>query len=219
MLLIGDLVPRTYYAKLEFDGKQRVGVVVESALGENPDLLGSKICIKDIDPLLQKNLLSLWVIDQICYQKDHRPGNYFIGKNESCRYSFVSAFDNDCPTTLFPTSSIMFSTYTGIAPMYDKNGICRIPFLSTFLANAVVSLDEVSLKNKVSNYCSKLEASMLIHRVKALKNHISKNLVSGQLTLLSDDEWNEDTMKYELRKPDVTYFSYFVRRYVEDDEN
>lgn len=211
---IGELIPRTYYARLEFAGKQRVGVVVESAAGVDPCLFERKLAPQEIAPPLQKSLLSLWVLDQVCYQKDHRPGNYFVGRSDSC-FSSVSAFDNDCPTTLFPTSSIVFTTYTGIKPMFDKNGNCRIPYLSKRLFKAFEKLKIEDLKNMVTDVCSEMEATMLCRRAFSLRNKLIKNVANEKLKLLSDEEWSVDTMQEELCLSSNTYFSFFIRKYVD----
>ena len=209
------LIPQTYYAKLLFDGKIRVGVVVEPAYGEDPSILTHKLSIEEVSPILQKNLISLWIIDQICYQKDHRPGNYFIGKNQDSHYSFVSAFDNDCPTTLFPTKSISFSTYIGVPPMFERNGDIRIPYISRRLYEAFKEMDNRNLRERILNYCSRLEASMLMHRTRKIRCNLLRNVSLGHLSILIDEDWSTKTMRDEMRVSSDTYFSYFVRHYVD----
>lgn len=211
---VGELIPRTYYARLEFDGKQRVGVVVESAVGADPGLFERRLAPQEIAPPLQKSLLSLWVLDQVCYQKDHRPGNYFVGRSDS-RYSSVSAFDNDCPTTLFPTASVLFTTYTGIRPMFDKRGSCRVPYLSKQLYEAFEKLKVEDLQYLVANVCSRMEITMLCRRAFSLRNKLIKNVANEKLKLLSDGEWSVDTMQEELCLSSDTYFSFFIRKYVD----
>lgn len=212
---VGELIPRTYYAKLEFDGRERVGVVVESANGEDPGLFNRKLALKEISPYLQKNLVSLWIVDMVCYQKDHRPGNYFIGEDKNRRYCSVSAFDNDCPTTLFPTTSISFSTYVGIEPLFNPRGFSRIPYISESLYRGFEEKNFKDLKKDISVYCSKLESFMLYHRTVILKKNLYKSVLSGNLVLLSDTDWSLDTIRAELRIPEDTYFSYFVRHYAD----
>lgn len=211
---VGDLVPRTYYAKLVFDGRQRVGVVVEPAAGIDPELLERKLTVQEVSPVLQKNLLSLWVIDMVCYQKDHRPGNYFIGKCGDSSYSRISAFDNDCPMTLFPSSSISFTTYVGIKPLFDKKEVSRVPFFSRRLYDAFAGINIRELQKRLTGFCSEMEITKLCERAFALKRKLERNVTAKQLTLLSDDEWSTDTMREELRVSSGTYFSFFLRKYV-----
>ena len=214
---VGDLIPRTYYAKLKFDGKIRVGVVVEPASGDDPVLLANKLAREEIHPFLQRNLISLWIIDQICYQKDHRPGNYFIGKNGDLQYSLISAFDNDCPTTLFPIGSISFTTYTGILPMVNRAGKSRIPYISRGLYEDVKRMDGKKLREIISGYCSSFEVFMLERRANVMRSVLAKNLSSGHLSLLSDSDWSVETMQDEMQVSTDTYFSFFVKHYVDWD--
>lgn len=211
---VGDLVPSTYYARLVFDGKQRVGVVVESAAGIDPNLLEKKLTIQEVSPVLQKSLLSLWVIDMVCYQKDHRPGNYFIGKCEDSSYSRISAFDNDCPMTLFPSSSISFTTYVGIKPLFNKNEVSRVRFFSRRLYEAFAEVNIQELKQRLTGLCSEMEITKLCERVSAIKCKLERNVAAKQLVLISDDEWSADTMQDELCLSSSTYFSYFMQKYV-----
>lgn len=212
---VGYLIPRTYYAKLLFDGTERIGVVVERAKGDDPVGFNHKLHMSDVGASLQKNLLSLWILDILCYQKDHRPGNYFIEKKKDDKYSAVEAFDNDCPTTLMPIPSISFVTYIGILPMFDKEGNSRIPYLSKTLFEVIEKFDEKKLNKYISNYCSSFEAYFLRIRVNKLKKYLSCNLVSGRIKLLADEEWSSYTMRLELNLPTLTYFSYFINNYVE----
>jgi hypothetical protein len=154
-------------------------------------------------------------LDAICYQKDHRPGNYFVNSDENGQYKDICAFDNDCPTTLFPSPNPSFTTYVGV-PGVIKNGYIQQPFISERLRNSIQHIDTDTLYTELCRYCSRIEAKMIIVRLSKMKKSINDTVQKGLLRVLKDSEWTANTMRTEIMQyPNgETYFSYFAKKHI-----
>lgn len=108
--LIGatELVPPTQYARMILDGVEKYGVVVGVAAGCSPEEAVKQHGMNKVSGEFQRQSLILNVLDVICYQKDHRPGNYFVTVKDNTAVD-ISAFDNDCPTTFMCSANVGYS--------------------------------------------------------------------------------------------------------------
>lgn len=197
LLNVSGIIPCSNYGSIMLNnvngGGYRFGIIVDVAMGGMPQIgLHHKL-----SGTLQRDLNDLNIIDIITHQKDHRPGNYFVSKNEKGELSAISAFDNDAPTTLFPTFNVSFQTYMKCSPLVEKNRFNR-PYISRRIWEAINSLTETNLKQVLCNSCSRIELFALIIRFNRLKSAINNSYHDGSLKILEDYEWNTNTMKVEL---------------------
>lgn len=121
LLGIGYLIPEIELVKLVFpDGNEKIGTLMSAVNGIAPKkmLYAEK---QKITPKFQRDCNSLNVLDAICHERDHRPGNYFVRLNSNGEVDSLEAFDNDAPMT-FSLSAIMNILVTGAketgAPVY-----------------------------------------------------------------------------------------------------
>ena len=209
MLGAPGIVPETEFIRLILDGEERIGVSVATAPGVAPT---DAACL-GITPEFQRQTLILNVADVICYQRDHRPGNYFVTLKDGLADG-VCAFDNDCPTTLLNTPDISFTTYSGCSPLVDRSGLVNRPYLDASTTDRLMELSEREVLETVSDSTSHAEARMLWKRVKKLQAAITASLERGILVLLDRDGWSEKTVERELSGEfGNTYAKLFRDRY------
>lgn len=212
MLGASELVPMTQYVRMILDGVEKYGVVVGVAAGCSPENAIKQHGLNKISPEFQRQSLILNILDVICYQKDHRPGNYFVTVKDGTAIS-VSAFDNDCPTTFICTSNIGFYTYGGCSPIVTRQGLINRPYLDKETVVALCLLDKKNLKQHLEGVISKLELIYLIKRVEKLKYAIQQSIDKGTLKLLSRTEWSFETINEELNGNfGETYMKLFIEK-------
>lgn len=95
------LIPDIKMVKLVFpNGMTKVGTLMEKVDGKIPKEMTYKEKM-NISSNFQRDCNSLNILDAICHEKDHRPGNYFVKLNKDGKVATLQAFDNDAPMTFF----------------------------------------------------------------------------------------------------------------------
>lgn len=200
------LVPKTEFAVIETeDSVQLFGTVMEEAPGtcfENADFeLRKSVC----SPNLQKELIKLNLLDAICLEKDHRPGNYNV-ETEDGKAVSVFAFDNDSPKS-FGIGGISFGTYIGCSPFFKNNSVNR-PFVDKKFAKKIISADEKEICRNLEDVLNVFQRYSLECRIRKIKKILSD---LPEEKFISDDQWNKETMEEELSgKYGETYLSKFL---------
>ena len=204
------IVPETYYAKLILEGKERIGIVVGVADGVEPKKENKYV----ITGTLQKDLINLNLVDIITYQKDHRPGNYFVRLNKRKEVVGISAFDNDTPTTLFPYLSPKLKTYCGCTTLVN-HGFYIHPFIANKTFSCIERLTAKELYQSINKYCSSIEAICTVIRFYFLKNAINRSVKYKTTTIINDDEWNDTTLNEEINNSKIgcTYLQLLLSKY------
>lgn len=206
LLGIEEIIPKTYYAKLVLDGKERIGVIVEPSSGICPQE-GNGF---EISGLFQRDTLNLQMLDVLTHQLDHRPGNYFVSVSEQNVVISLSAFDNDAPTTLLPLPNISQKTYCGCSPLF-KNGSYNRKYIDANLLDAIINIDINDFNNSLKGYCSNLESFFISLRLKKIVN-ILKN---DNVIALDDAMWSKKTVYEEINCNDygLTYLQLFSKKF------
>lgn len=209
LLGCNHIVPNTYYAKLILDGTERYGIVVERADGIAP-VQGAGY---EVSGTLQQDINNLNIIDALLYQKDHRPGNYYISV-ENNKMVAISAFDNDCPSTLLPSMSVNMVSYLGSSPIVKKRLFNRL-FLSSGLYSKLKSLTWKDIDCRFHNCTSVIERFALFVRVEQLKLAIDKSVKIGATKILEDGDWGKYTVAEEMgsTKNGQTYLRILLEHY------
>lgn len=204
-----SIIPDTYYAKMILDGKERVGVVVGVAEGVVPKK-GNNYAISGI---LQRDLMSLNILDTIVYQKDHRPGNYFVKLNSEKEMIGVSAFDNDAPSTMQPVLNPKMRTYLGCTPLVSDHSYNR-PYVPKRVYKKIKGLSTRRLRGLVLPFCSKVEALALCIRYKRLRQSLIKAVDEGSTKCLSDEQWDINSISQEIKTKSVySYLHLLIDKY------
>lgn len=205
MLGLDYLIPNSYYGHLMVDSKDHFGVFVDYVDGFKP----KKGNNYPIHPLFQRDTIALNVLDTICNERDHNPGNYFVKLNERGEVYSLSAFDNDAPTTLLPSFADVKS-YLGSSPLIVSN-IFNRPFISARLYK-VIDSTLLSDFDSLLGSCSKIEISFVKYRFWRLKEAIRKSVIAGNTAILEDEKWSLLTISQEM---DGSYGNTYMKIFVE----
>ena len=180
----GTLVTRSVWCRLDIDGDVRYGVLSKAAAGKRAaDVKG------DLQGSVQRDLISLHVLDALCFQQDHGPNNYNLTENPDAA---VCAFDNDNPNTFFPLHTVSMSL-AGCAPLVENGRLCR-PYISETFAQNLLELDRKALSNALKPWLNGIQRIAVLSRLWQLQTALK----NGETVLLKDEEWNEKTLQKEL---------------------
>lgn len=201
-----NLLVGTHLVKLITAEKVRLGVLTDFAVGVNPNNLSITALKNSVSPSLQKQLNNLNIIDALCLEKDHGPNNYNVVLDENGLTERVWCFDNDSTFSFYPIPSCRFFTYSKVSPIIDKKGrYCR-KYVDRSLFDSIMNLDIKNLKSDLKPYLNFFQFVCLKSRIVQLKKAMLKSLKEETLLILSDNEWNDETIDYEINKAE--YNSY-----------
>lgn len=188
---LGRLVTTAELCRLVFEnGDSLLGIISNAAPG-------SRMVDSDVLPCgsLQRELMSLSVLDLICMQTDHGPNNYNVAQmNGEYR---VCAFDNDNPNTFLPLP-VLRRGLAGCSRLVDGNGLLNRPYVSRTLYSSICDLDLVELNRAVKPYLNCLQRAALLVRIKGLRKVLRKASRERSGFILEDGQWNAQTAAQEL---------------------
>lgn len=208
LLGLDALIPKTEYAKICIDGETALfGTVMEEAAGVFVEKMNGNARRSICTPELQRALNNLNVLDVICHEKDHRPGNYAVTVNQG-KATSVIAFDNDSPNC-FGIGGICFETYIGCSSWALKGKINR-PYVDEDLAERIMKVSDKDLKDAVGDLLNKYQVITLksrFHKVRKLLEKTPKD------RLIPKEMWSEDTIQEELSGAyGKTYLTKFLKK-------
>ena len=195
----------TLFTKSEFckvkigDGLVLCGTMSSDAGGVDVRVL--KNCFKEAyTPSLARDLTTLNLIDAICYEKDHRPGNYHIIMDENEKAVSICSFDNDSPWSFAPFGGAGFKPYDGASEII-KGGRFNRPMLDTKVKDRLMKLSKGDVFSALSPLIGENQVSACWKRILALQKAIGR-------TSFAYTDWSEEVMKEELSdKYGNTYYS------------
>lgn len=213
ILGLSYMIPHSKFVRLKIeDLPVQFGTLMETSDGIYPLKLGEKLK-NSIAPAIQCHLLNLNILDAICYEKDHRPGNYNIILNNYGKAESISAFDNDCQWTFFPAFNYNFSSYLGSSSLVKKGHFNR-PYLDKNLYENMQQMTKVLMTEALSPYLNTLQIAACWYRFRKVRQAINRSFASKRLRLLEVGEWDVNTMKVELSgKYGDTYLSILYNWY------
>lgn len=200
LLGLENLLTKSHFCKIRIgEGMVLYGSMSSDARGV--DVRELKDCFREVyTPSLAKDLTSLNLVDSICYEKDHRPGNYHIILDDNGKAVSICSFDNDSPFSFAPFGGAAFKTYAGASEIIKKGQFNR-PLLDNNVSERLLSLNRNDIQKSLGVYIGRNQVNACWKRVvelqKALKN-----------TQFIFDDWTEDVMMEELSgKFGNTYYS------------
>ena len=187
------LLAKTHFCKVYVgDGEELVGTMMSDAGGV--DVRFIKDTYKEvITPQLVCDLDNLNILDAICHEKDHRPGNYHLILDNEGKAVSLCAFDNDSPWAFSPFGTMEFKSYENSSSLI-KDGIINRPYVDERVAEFVLQLNKSSFYRKLTPYLNKFQLKACWKRICTLKRALN-NSRSG---FLERDDWNESALKDEL---------------------
>lgn len=193
LLGVERLLTKTHFCKVQVgDGEELIGTMMSDAGGV--DVRFIKDTYKEVvTPQLVCDLNNLNILDAICHEKDHRPGNYHLILDEDGKAVSLCAFDNDSPWAFFPYGRLSFKSYERSSSIVKQDMINR-PCVDAALANRVMSLDKKSFENKLSPYLNNCQIRACWKRIQDLQVVLEKS----RSAFRQKDEWDESIVKEEI---------------------
>lgn len=206
LLGIGYLIPEIELVKLVFpDGNEKIGTLMSAVNGIAPKkmLYAEK---QKITPKFQRDCNSLNVLDAICHERDHRPGNYFVRLNSNGEVDSLEAFDNDAPMTFSLTGNINLVTYWGSSPLLLSDGALNLVHVDKKLAQKILKLKDEEIVNSLKLILSKIQVWFVCKRMHKMQKAIKHTMQKSADFFISDTEWNEKTIKEELSSDTINSY-------------
>lgn len=193
---LSRLVPPSRPVILEYQGRYLKGSLMDEAPGLRADCIDKITRLNNLSGSIQRELISLNILDVICHERDHRPDNYNVLMSDG--EVAVCAFDNDSPMSFFPSSSINFLTYKGCSSLVDSNGVYNRPGFPRRVWEHMVRLDRKSLKTSLTPFLSMVQIRALFKRVDNLISAVERALEVDRALLLDDSDWDCSIVDREL---------------------
>ncbi|NSE04723.1 hypothetical protein G4422_15145 [Blautia wexlerae] len=206
LLGIGYLIPEIELVKLVFpDGNEKIGTLMSAVNGIAPKkmLYAEK---QKITPKFQRDCNSLNVLDAICHERDHRPGNYFVRLNSNGEVDSLEAFDNDAPMTFSLTGNINLVTYWGSSPLLLSDGALNLVHVDKKLAQKILKLKDEEIVNSLKLILSKIQVWFVCKRIHKMQKAIKHTMQKSADFFISDTEWNEKTITEELSSDTINSY-------------
>lgn len=192
---LDDMICSIDLAQITLNNDVIWGSIMGEAKGVSPNDMNFSQLVDCISPELLNALTSLNILDVLCNEKDHRPGNYNILIDENGKGISIIAFDNDSPYSFFPSANIHMSSYFGSSSILDKNGCINRCGIDYNLANKIANIDIISLSHDLSPYLNEIQIYALKHRILKLQQALRK---SGKLRWLKQSDWTMDDVDADL---------------------
>lgn len=150
-----------------------------------------------IQPLVQRDLGILWVLDLLCCQTDHAPNNYNLIMNNDGKET-ICAFDNDNMFTFFPLFYIKRFKAQFCSCLITKDGMISLPYLDKRFAERIINVNIEQITTELNTYLNKLQLIALRIRFYKLRKALIKTNKIRPNFLLNDNDWNSNTLKEEI---------------------
>lgn len=150
-----------------------------------------------ITPELQKEFISLKILDILCNQPDHWVNNYNVVVNSQGRAVSVCAFDNDNHNTFNPNPSISIACYNGGDSFFDKKGLIRVPYMDSVLAEKILQVKFDEIRELLCHYLTSLQLFCLRIRLKRLKTAIRQTR-KKKFDFFADGCFSIETIRKEV---------------------
>ena len=190
---LSELIPSTEYAVLNIsDGRTLFGTIMEAAPGIILERESMQKRRSIVTPKLQHALNNLNFLDALCYEKDHRPGNYTVTMSDNKAES-ICAFDNDSPMS-FGLGNASFKSYMNCSPYILHNSLNR-PYVDEKIVEILSANDFDEIYQATKDLLNSIQIIALKRRFNTLQKAIS---TVKPHKVISDEKWNDATVCEEL---------------------
>ena len=190
MLGLEHLLTKTFFCRIEIDGGEEL-VGTMSSVAEGVDVRALKDNYQHIFTAdLAKELTNLNILDAICYEKDHRPGNYHIVLNEEGKAISICSFDNDSPWSFSPFGGATFKTYAGASELIKRSVINR-PLIDSGVSERLLKISKRDVQDCLGLYLGKNQVNVCWKRVSDIQRAIER-------TRFQYEEWSSEVLNQEL---------------------
>ena len=207
-----NLAPEIDCCFLNIDQKYELfGSIMAEANGFSVVKKSSEERTKRITPQIQRVLTSLSLIDYLCKLIDHTPRNYNVITDEKGLFVNVQCFDNDDHCSFGYEKTLVFKSYPNVESFVSANGIINRPHLDKSIAALVMDIKKQVLFNELREYLKQKQIYRIWQRLLFLKSAIIETQRINSGFLITESQWNSDTIKEELSgKYGNTYLSNLI---------
>jgi hypothetical protein len=211
ILGISEIIPQIKVVNLLLgpDKYKMTGTLMSTAGNANPCMLPQEKRNQHSKKFVQQ-ISNLEFLDAICYQLDHRLGNYNVQIDNDCIVGAM-AFDNDAPMTFFPILSVPKNTYCGCSGILNGKKMINRPYVDGVFYNRINSVYFREICNGMRPYLTLAQIIALYHRLQIVRSAINKSVRKKCLIVINDEDWEhiqED--KYLNSAYGMTYLKYFL---------
>lgn len=151
------------------------GYLMDEAEGKNPLDLKNEDLKNSATEKLRKELNTLNIMDVLCYERDHRPGNYNVIYDERKEMLVsVRAFDNDSDFAFFPICSVKKS-FVGASPIVKEKGVIFHHCMDDNFVKSILSIKDEQVVNSVKQYLNRIQQKCLLIRLHKLQKAIRES--------------------------------------------
>lgn len=213
LLGLSNLVVNTRYVKLVTpDKSEKLGIILDCAKGVSFKQL-KNMKITDIDPLFQRDMSNLMVLDALCAQRDREVANYFIVLSEEQKIVGISAYDNDLSFDGY--KDLRQKNYVLPALLHADSSFV-LPHMDMATANRILKLNAHDIKACLEDVLDEDDINSTIERLVSLQRAI---VITGNRNgnfLLNINQWDGNTIRDEINVTGDTYFKHFLKRLSKD---
>ncbi len=147
------------------------------------------------DPVLQRGLNKLQILDALCGQVDRHNANFFIDQDAQGNVTQVKGIDNDLafgknqinPSKPIEHDNAPMGSFKGLPPLADRE-----------LAERIIEIDLQLIRDAVKGLLEESEIAALMARFQTLKTHLQ--VLRGQHKLKAPHEWDALTASAQKRQ-------------------
>ena len=224
MYRIDQLLNAGVTARVEFavnqtpEGKMVMGTVLESAKGTRAKETTMAVTDDEAaktggvslnDPVLQRSLNKLQLLDAICGQLDRHAGNYYIQRDSKGAVTGVTGIDLDMAfgrdmNTYNDRSANAAHNYRGLPSLVDAD-----------MGRRILEIKPDDIRGVLNGLLPEAEINATLNRIQSLQVKITELERSGQLV----QNWNEETAKTQQMKAANVGFASGRTSYQQDMQN
>ncbi|WP_337098454.1 eCIS core domain-containing protein [Paenibacillus sp. YIM B09110] len=180
------VIAHAEFALHESGGAVKSGSFMEKAKGQQAGKFETTT-IDFADPVLQRSLSRLQLMDALCMQVDRHTGNFFVQTDDSGNVLGITGIDNDMSFGERTEVHKGSQEYPGLSRFVDKD-----------LAERIIALQDDDLIFIVADLLSAAEVKALLTRLSLLKAHLKKLKSEGKL--LDAGDWNKQTSDDQMEE-------------------
>ena len=213
-----NLIGKIRLVRIEGNHDTFLGSIMPHAEGVNPLSFKKGELKKRIDPIAIKDLNTLNLLDVLCYERDHRPGNYNVILDDHQRVISVQAFDNDSDLSFSPFFSVS-RPLRGCPGLVKKDGRLSISHLDREFALKYLSVCSKDLRDAVKPYLNRIQTLALIIRFRKIKKSLVKTIKENDSFLKDSTEWTESILSSELNSGNNKNYTSLLAEWYEGEKD
>lgn len=204
--------------KLKGASSSYLGSIQQQAQGINPLSYAKGQLADRLSPIIIRDLNIMNILDVLCNERDHRPGNYNIVLNEEGLAVSIQSFDNDSDLSFFPFFNID-RPLRGCPGLVNSEGLIYLKNMDGEFVERFLKVSSKELKDVVKPYLNVIQTHALITRFNKIKTALTKTIKCNPNFLKYEEEsWTSLDLEAELESKCLNYTSLLCSWYEGDKD-